>query len=201
MDQKPKTYGVRHEGKIIGEIPNTGDDRVDAAATRQMLIDKGVYTPTTPFQSMFWQALSFCTTASYLYKKDLQVMSAGNHYSAIPFIVNAAFAIELYLKTLAAVHKKTLRGHELAKLFDALPVAAAAEIDAHCPAAAAGHKVAKGRSFRDCLVAMNTAFVDWRYLYEEESIESIRLNEVIFVLDAVHHACSAHDKAGPAKAV
>ncbi|MEC5159876.1 MULTISPECIES: HEPN domain-containing protein [unclassified Janthinobacterium] len=188
-----KTYGVKHDGKVIGWIPNTGDGKTDAAAAMKVLKDAGLYVPTTPFQAMFRQALSFCTTASYLYKKDLSGQPV-NHYSAVPFVVNAALAIELYLKTLSAVHGKPLRGHELLKLFDNLPAVAIAEIEALCPAAAVGHKVKKGRSYRDCLHAMNDAFVDWRYLYEKQSTDEIVLNEVIFLLDAAHHACSAYDK-------
>jgi len=34
-----------------------------------------------------------------------------------PFVVNMAFSLELYLKTIALQHGKKLHGHELTKLF------------------------------------------------------------------------------------
>lgn len=194
-----KTYGVKHEGRIIGYIPNTGDGKTDAATALKVLKDAGLYTPTSTFQAMFRQALSFCTTSSYLYKKDLQG-NPTNFYSVAPFVVNAALAIELYLKTLSAVHGKTLKGHALVKLFDNLPAAAVADLEAQTPAAAIGHQVAQGRSFRDCLHAVNDAFVDWRYLYEKSEIGEIKINEVVFLLDVAHHACSLHKNMSPDRA-
>lgn len=196
MSNKDSTYGVKHKGKVIGEIPKTGNTKADSAAALQILKDKGLYVPTTPFQAMFRQAQSFCTTASYLYKKDLQAQPINQH-SIVPFVVNAAFAIEVYLKALSLVHSHKLHGHKLLELFDKLPPKATAEIEAQSADAAAGHKVESGRSFRDCLHAVNNAFVDWRYLYEKESADEIRINEVIFLLDALHHACSAHDPLMP----
>jgi len=197
-NSNPKKYGVKHDGRIIGHIPNTGDGKTDAAAALQLLKDAGLYIPTSTFQAMFRQALSFCTTSSYLYKRDLQGHSK-NFYSMAPFVVNAALAIELYLKTLSAVHGKTLKGHALVKLFDNLPAAAVADIEAQTPAAATGHRVAQGRTFRDCLYAVNDAFVDWRYLYEKSETDEIRINEIIFLLDVAHHACSTHNNMSSAR--
>jgi HEPN domain-containing protein len=184
-------YGVKHQGEIVGWVPNTGNAKVDAEASMELLKAKGLYQPVTKLQSMFRQAYSFCTTSSYLYKKDL-TSQPHNYYSVAPFVVNAALAIELYLKTLSEIHGKKLWGHELAKLFDNLPKAAVEELEAEVPAAAAGHNIDTGKSFRDCLHRVNDAFVDWRYLYEKQGTQEIRIPEVIFLMDVVHHACSKH---------
>ena len=107
-------------GIAVGELPSTGDNKKDAEVTRAFLKKKGLYKETTVVQAMYRQAVSFATTAAHLYKTDL-LKAPRNGYSAVPFVVNSVFSIELYLKTLAQAHKKSLKGHELLKLFDALP--------------------------------------------------------------------------------
>ena len=61
-------------------------------------------------------ALSFSTTAAHLHRTDL-LKAPRNGLSIAPFVVNSAFAIELYLKTLHEL-KGTNPGkeHHLLKL-------------------------------------------------------------------------------------
>jgi hypothetical protein len=108
------------DGQFIGEVPVTGDNQKDAQAAIALMRAKGVYRETSPEQAIFRQAVSFATTASYLYKRDLAT-KPWNGMSVAPFVVNAAFALELYLKTLSILQGNELRGHDLLELFDALP--------------------------------------------------------------------------------
>ena len=41
---------------------------------------------------------------------------------------------------------------------------------------------------------MKNAFVAWRYVYEKQSTDDIRLIEVIFLFDTADHVYSVHDK-------
>ena len=116
------TKQIYLNGVLVGEVPNSGNDALDQEATIQILKDKGLHQETTLVQAMFRQAVSFATTSSYLYERDLTRVPR-NGLSAAPFVVNSAFAIELYLKTLGQLHGAELRGHDLLKLFDALPSA------------------------------------------------------------------------------
>ena len=117
-------------GKLVGEAPITGDETRDQDLAIQLLKDKGLYQETTLVQGMFRQAVSFATTASYLYKRDLTRVPR-NGLSVAPFVVNSAFAIELYLKTLGQLHNTALRGHDLLKLFDGLPADAQTALQQH----------------------------------------------------------------------
>lgn len=107
-------------GRLVGEYSSTGDDLKDIELCRELLRQKGLYRPTTVAQALFRQAVSFATTTSYLYKRDL-TQEPRNLASLSPFVVNGALAVELYLKALAQLHDMSLRGHDLLRLFDALP--------------------------------------------------------------------------------
>ena len=153
------------DGQFIGEVPNTGDTQKDVEAMSALMRAKGVHRTVTPDQAIFRQAVSFATTASYLFKKDL----AGwprNPMSVVPFVVNSAFALEPYLKTLSLLYGKEQRGHDLLELFDELPADATEalrqEISKAPPTAAGKDLVA----FRAEIERVRHAFVEWRYLHE-----------------------------------
>jgi hypothetical protein len=112
--------------------------------------------------------------------------------SLIPFVVNAAFALELYLKTLNRLYGKDLRrDHDLLVLFDELsPEAKEAlrqEISKAPPTAGIKDLVA----FRAEIERVRHAFVEWRYLHERTRAGEIRFVELIFVLNVLHNTCRA----------
>ena len=93
-----------------------------------MLREKGLYKEASPELRMFQQALSFATTAAYLHNRDLKSVPS-NPLSIAPFVVNSAFAIELYLKALARCYGIQLTNeHNLLRLYDKLPSEAGALI-------------------------------------------------------------------------
>ena len=106
-------------GIVVGDVDVTGDIQKDIELIREYLKAKGLDRETTMAQAMFRQALSFCTTAAHLYHKDLQE-SPRNGLSAVPFVVNSAFSMELYLKTLHHLCGSHSRGHALLDLWDTL---------------------------------------------------------------------------------
>ena len=186
--KKPKINTLYFNGIIVGETPVTGNSDLDAETALQALKDKGLYKPTTQLNSMYRQAVSFATTSAYLYEKDL-LKAPRNHFSIAPFIVNAAFGIEIYLKTLAKIHGKNLKGHELLKLFDSLPSEAKKSIDATMPHCAKERGITLPINFRNCISELNNTFVEWRYIYEKEHSE-VHIQEMIFVMQCLHQVCS-----------
>ncbi|WP_186260166.1 hypothetical protein [Burkholderia gladioli] len=159
----PTTRKLFVNGVFIGEVPTTGGNRKDAEIARAYIESKGLHKEVNLVQSMFRQALAFANTAAYLYERDLR-NAPRNGLSAAPFVVNIAFAIEIYLKTLSQIHGASLNGHDLLKLFNALPVAARAAIDAVAPAARAQYVLDGRPTVEDCLGQLNGVFVEWRYL-------------------------------------
>lgn len=184
----PKANTLYLNGIAVGEVTVTGDRYRDMEIARQFLKDSGLYKETTLEQAMFRQAISFASTSAYLYERDL-LKAPRNGLSVAPFIVNSAFSIELYLKTLAQIHGKSLKGHELLKLFDALPLNAHQSIEVVIPECAAKRKLTRSIVFRDYISELSSAFVEWRYCYEKPSTNEVRIEPTIFVMEVLHGAC------------
>lgn len=182
----PKT--VLLNGIVVGEVMSTGDTVHDAEVVRQFLKSKGLHKETSLFQAIQSQAFAFANTSAYLYERDLR-RSPRKGVSAVPFVVNSAFGIELYLKALAQKHGVALRGHELMKLYEALPSAALVEIDAVTPRCAANRALEEPPDFVAYLRSLKDTFVEWRYSYELERTGAVHIEPTIFVMEVLHEAC------------
>nr|WP_145545480.1 HEPN domain-containing protein [Variovorax boronicumulans] len=182
----PKTVFLN--GIVVGEVVSTGDYERDTEAVRRFLKDKGLHKETPLFQAMFNQAVAFANTSAYLYERDLRRMPRKG-VSATPFVVNAAFSVELYLKALAQKHGVALRGHELVKLHKALPAKALSEIEEVAPRCAANRALGGPPNFLEYIKELNNAFVDWRYSYELDRTGPVHIEPTIFVMEVLHECC------------
>lgn len=182
----PKT--VLLNGIVVGEVESTGDLERDTDALRQFLKDKGLHKDVSLFQAMFNQAVAFANTSAYLYERDLR-RSPRKGASVVPFVVNSAFSIELYLKALAQKHGVALRGHELIKLHKALPSQAHSEIQMVMPRCAANRALGEEPDFPAYLRGLNNTFVDWRYCYELDRTGPVHIEPTIFVMEVLHESC------------
>lgn len=182
----PKT--VLLNGIAVGEVVSTGDFEHDMQAIRQFLKDKGLRKEVSLCQAMVNQAMAFANTSAYLYERDLR-HSPRKGVSAAPFVVNAAFSIELYLKALAQKHGVTLKGHELVKLHKALPKKALSEIEQVTPRCANNRSLGESPNFPEYLRELNNTFVEWRYCYELEKTGPVHIEPAIFVMEVLHEAC------------
>jgi hypothetical protein len=189
-NQALRTNTLYLNGIVVGEVEVTGDSDRDREAALQFLKDNGLHKETTPAQAMFRQALSFATTAAHLHKTDL-LRAPRNGFSVAPFVVNSAFSIELYLKTLGQIHNRALKGHELLKLFDSLPTEARQRIDVVMPDCLKEWGPAGGVDLRTCISELNNAFVEWRYCYEKYRTNEIQIDRMIFVMKVLHEACQS----------
>jgi hypothetical protein len=181
---KKKLYS---NGIFVCDFEATGDDKVDAATCQKLLEEMGIAIKLTPIQAIFRQAYSFCKVAAKLYGE--MNASPTNGIFAIPFVVNATFSIELYLKTLGHIYGADLKGHNLVELLDRLPEAACASINDAAPAAASKWKIEEKIDMRACLSELQNAFVEWRYLHERENTNELNIPQMIFVSEALHVAC------------
>ncbi|MCA6107721.1 hypothetical protein [Bradyrhizobium cenepequi] len=183
---------LHNNGEYICDFECTGDYIQDAILVDRLLTERGLKQVVTPQQTIFRQANSFMTTSALLYEKIIaRPPDAG---AVAPFVVNAAFALELYLKTLALQHGKTLRGHELEKLFKKLPANAKQILEQELSVLTKKSDWADGQSTLDDLrrtaVHLNSAFIDWRYLHEKPQIGlKIDFRPTIFLGEVLHAAC------------
>lgn len=186
----PPIKTIYLNGIIVGEVPATGDHDKDIEVVRQFLKDKGLHKEVTKVQAMFRQALSFATTAEHLHRQDL-LKPPRNGLSLVPFVVNSAFAIELYLKTLHEIGGISIRGHELLELYDRLSDTTRGVVIKHALENASGFGVmlATADQFRTFIAELNTTFVEWRYCYEFGKTGTVTIQPTIVVTKAVDAAC------------
>src|SRR5262245_40553565 len=101
------------DGVFVAEIAATGDTMQDALAARAAIEQAGIKRgPPSIEKLMFNQAVAFARTARHVQDRDLRGGPPHNPLGIAPFVVNLAFSIEIYLKTLARVHGVALQGHD-----------------------------------------------------------------------------------------
>ena len=83
----------------------------------------------------------------------------------VPSIVCLAFAIEVGLKAISFASNSPTSGHRLDKLFEALPEADRMKV--------LFHSGVEESSFEQNLEQVASAFVEWRYIYEQRGVVSI----------------------------
>ena len=174
-------------GVAVGEVEATGDLMLDAKIAHEYLGKKGLLKQRSPAGEIFSTAQAFANTSAHLYENGLKKQPSKGA-SIVPFVVNSAFAIELYFKALGKKHQVTLRGHELLKLYEGLPKAAIAEIEEAIPRCAKDQGLGDSPNFVEYLKELNSAFVDWRYIFEKSQSGPIRIEPTIFVMQVLHEA-------------
>jgi len=79
----------------------------------------------------------------------------------VPAVVSAAFAVELYFKAIITLEKGNARGHDLSALFQQLSTKSQATL-------VAGFQLDQA-AFEQKLGAISGVFVEWRYIFEQQS--------------------------------
>lgn len=79
----------------------------------------------------------------------------------VPAIVSNAFAIELYFKAIITSESGSAKGHDLSALFKKISATAQAKLVASIPTSLT--------VFEQKLRDISSVFVDWRYIYEQDS--------------------------------
>ena len=175
---------VLHNGNPVGYVPDTGDPHDVAESAKQLYIKKGLWIDIPIEKSIYDQAVSFANSSNLIYEKDLK-KTPRNGQGITPFVVNAAFSAELYLKCLLKTCGKDIHSHTLTALFKALPNKIKDKINKHKKQLEAEYDVEKNALFKEHLKNINNAFINWRYVYEKND-EYIHIPTTIFVLHVLH---------------
>jgi len=174
---------VIHSGRCIGEIEDSGDPLRNAGLAKDVAIKAGVCHAEDRARVMFRHAVAFWNVAKNICETDLPDVFTKPQVLP-PFVVNAAFAVEMYLKCLHQAHDQPKRGHGLIDLFEALPPPVKERLGA-CATTLAGQYGVKGEQpFGSHLEHLDAAFVKWRYIYEE--MQYIEVQTVVFVAHVLH---------------
>jgi hypothetical protein len=192
---KKKLY---FNGQEIGEYESTGDDLKDMQILDKQLREQGLINkPPCKISNMKRQADSFAATARDLYLRDLRSTPIKNIHSLTPFIVNAAFSIEIYLKALYRINGREATGHDLLQLYNGLPEEEQAFILQAAQDVRPHYKHKDGSDFLSCLSDLRKAFVEWRYIYEHDYLPGPEFQGIRYAMHSIHEACCrAMTKAG-----
>ncbi|WP_144424010.1 hypothetical protein [Herbaspirillum hiltneri] len=184
----PGHKAVYLNGRLVGEVREGHDHTEDAELARQLMIEKGLYKKVSVEQAMFNQAMAFAATSSMLYYQKLAHLPRDGQ-AITPWVVNTAFSIEVYLKTVGRLFGVNTRGHKLLRIFEQLPDEAKSLILKAVGPAATFWKVEETVDVVRTLSVLNDAFVQWRYHYEVGDLNEIFIMPAIVVATALHEVC------------
>jgi HEPN domain-containing protein len=193
MVKPPKgKRSVYSNNKFVGFVDRSDDIEEDSRLGKELLIEKGFWKEVSKLDSMLGQAQSFSNTANYVYEKDL-LNFPRNPNGISPFVVNAAFSAEMYLKCLLEKHGLSERGHSLVTLFKHLPNKLKDRINKSKDILESQYEVEKGVLFKEHIKSFSNAFIEWRYIYES-GFNHISIPSVILVLHVLHEICNEEIK-------
>jgi hypothetical protein len=172
--------------KPVGYVRKTGNNLEDAQLANQLLIEKGLRKEILIARSIFSQATSFADASNLIFEKNLKSFPR-NPQGITPFVVNAAFSAELYLKCLHKIHGDPSETHSLTTLFCQLPNKTKDRVNKLKKSIEGQYEVEKNLLFKDHLKPVSNAFINWRYIYEK-NFESVNIESIIFVLHVLHEA-------------
>lgn len=184
------------KGNVIDVVSETVVG--DPALMRDVLAKHGYMQDKNKSKLTFGQANCFAKTASDIYRNHLNkiVIEVEEIYIA-PFIVNATFAIELFLKSIhikyevnSSVDISSI--HNLKKLFFALP----GKLQKKLQESLGSCLMAMGREYDEVDLSsqfrlLANAFIDWRYMHEKEYLKAGKVGDLIPIMNALY--CSSMD--------
>lgn len=178
------------DGRIVGQYISTGDTELDVPIARAKLRELGYWSNELPlWMHIRQQAIYFQDTCALLWHTELNRPPPRRPFTLIPYVVNTALCIELYLKALALKYGKKLRGHELLELYNELPFEATADINASIPDALKDAPIDGEPNISEFMTAMNNVFIHWRYAYEHEELGQLRMDILKFLRMLMFYAC------------
>lgn len=187
-----KTQPLYLDGKLVGEIPKTGDTRKDIQNARDLFDSKGLSKKLEEADAMFQQAASFAKLALEIYHSKLNKIPPESSFAA-PFVVNATFSIEVYIKSLHSLSGSNKRGHLIENLYNAL------NEDVKNTSRTIANRLYSKYNFESSiqieklLGEINNAFVNWRYLFEKPP-GIANFTAICFILDVLHETFQTIDK-------
>lgn len=187
------TKDILFNGVLIGTHESTGDYKKDAELVHLFLKEKGFIKTISLNDQIFGQANVFAKVANNIYSNDLK-KSPFKGSSVCPFIVNAAFSIELYLKAINDCYGNKIRGHNLANLYNKIPADGKSYFLKAATELRNRYELPQGTDINTCLESLSYAFENWRYIYEHNHIET-ELQSIRYTLHVSFEAsCKVREK-------
>lgn len=138
---------------------------------------------------MFNAAAGFLETAQMLHGRIQHARQVGSSELGrlmAPFVVNASFSIEVFLKAIGEETGNVPWGHDLVRILDELPEKAQ-ELILNASAQLAGSYTQDGaRPFPELLATSANAFEEWRYVWEKKAPKMFVIQDAIAVLFVLH---------------
>jgi len=181
------TKDIVLNGIVVGKFVSTGNDELDVEVMQEALKKKGLWKEIKAEEMMFNQAQSFANTAKTLYVDGIK-NNQRNIHSFAPFVVNATFSIEIYLKTLHKLFGQNKRGHSLKALYKSLDNKGKEHISKIAVETKHMFHLEEGKDFEYYLYLLDKAFEEWRYIYEGKS-DMIYFSPTIYVMQVLDKAC------------
>lgn len=178
-----------YNGQKVGEVDHGLTPQERLVALSQLAKKAGVLAPPpTRVVRMFLHAEHFSDVAAQAHISILERNRTGR-VPVAPFVVNGAFALELYLKMLSEFFGKRLAGHDLLKLFDRLPDGARTALQENLHQSRDFAQFSSLDEFRRHLSSYRDAFKDWRYVYEKDDGLMVDFRSFIGVNIVLAEAC------------
>ncbi len=175
-----KYLRIMDHGKEVGKIPDSGDPIENAKRYIEYLKENDQYVEFSNTQLMFKQARAFAKIARDIRSKSLTKPPFSQEAPA-PFVVNATFACEMYLKALQSITNEAENTHNLSQLFKHLPNKLKDKINKLTKEKSTGFLIDGKILFKDHIKTISNAFVEWRYIYEKETA-SINISVILLIL-------------------
>lgn len=129
-------------------------------------------------------ARCFRQAATLISNTELLSLPKREPLMVIPFVVNASFACELYLKALAYRSDVGLTGHSLSKLLANLPQGERQNLD-RAWASLNNQVIHSVASMELVIHALSNCFESWRYSYEKERVTAPDSSSIFDLLEAL----------------
>jgi hypothetical protein len=178
---------ILFNGAWVGSYEATDNEQKDASFIHDLLVGKGLIKEVPQYNQIHGQANAFAEVANAIYAKDLKV-SPYKGSSAPPFVVNATFSVELYLKAVLNIYGVKAWGHDLGKLYREVPEAGKVVFEQAATDVAPRYSLETGEAYIGILENLSKAFEQWRYIYENDGVR-VEIQAIRYAMHTSHEAC------------
>lgn len=178
------------DGEHVGWFEATGNVEIDKQLALERLKELGREAPTLPaWMRIRQQAMDFRDACGLMMNYNERHRLPNMRPLYVPYLVNCALCLELYLKAISLRHGNEQRGHDLHKLYVNLPSTATQAVAARIDEAGEEVGYTGIRDVGSILLTIKDVFIDWRYLHEHEQLGTVPMEELRFLRALFHRAC------------
>lgn len=177
---------VYFNGMLAGSHESTGDPEGDCIAAEKVLKEKGLLEDIPLYKGMYGHANASAAVANELYYTKLRSTPVDGD-AICPFIVNATFSAEVYLKAIHSAFGNKVKGHDLSFLYKGMPKRGKVHFEAAAEVIRPLYNLNTDSGVAGCIDQLKEAFVSWRYVYEHEKLET-ELQMIRYLMHVSHES-------------